>query len=273
MANAINGRPDMPSPEQPGVIGLDVGSRSIELVLLEGGQVVRQARLPTTFDPLAQCRRLLEGLLPARIVATGYGRKLLVENLRGHRVTAITEIQAYALGAHYLVPAARTVLDIGGQDTKAIALAETGKVVKFEMNDRCAAGTGKFLEFMATALQVPLEEFGPFALQADRRIQINSMCTVFAESEATSLMARGEKAANIALGLHLAIVQRTLGMLRRVGVAEPVLFAGGVAHNPCVTALLEEHLGLTVIVPNQPDMVGALGAALHGERSRRAKNL
>ena len=258
-------------PEQPGVIGLDVGSRSIELVLLEGGQVVRQARLPTTFDPLAQCRRLLEGLLPARIVATGYGRKLLVENLRGHRVTAITEIQAYALGAHYLVPAARTVLDIGGQDTKAIALSEAGKVVKFEMNDRCAAGTGKFLEFMATALQVPLEEFGAFALQADRRIQINSMCTVFAESEATSLMARGEKAANIALGLHLAIVQRTLGMLRRVGVAEPVLFAGGVAHNPCVKALLEEHLGLPVIVPDQPDMVGALGAALHGERSRRGK--
>lgn len=257
--------------EKPGIIGLDVGSRSIELVLLEGGQVVRQARLPTTFDPLAQCRRLLEGLTPARIVATGYGRKLLVENLLHHRVTAITEIQAYALGAHYLVPAARTVLDIGGQDTKAIALSEAGKVVKFEMNDRCAAGTGKFLEFMATALQVPLEEFGAFALQADRRIQINSMCTVFAESEATSLMARGEKAVNIALGLHLAIVQRTLGMLRRVGVAEPVLFAGGVAHNPCVKALLEEHLGLPVIVPDQPDMVGALGAALHGERSRRGQ--
>ncbi len=262
----------MSSPEEPGVVGLDVGSRSIELVLLEGGQVVRQAKLPTTFDPLAQCRRLLEGLPPARIVATGYGRKLLVENLKHRHVTAITEIQAYALGAHYLVPAARTVLDIGGQDTKAIALGEGGKVVKFEMNDRCAAGTGKFLEFMATALQVPLEEFGDFALKADRRIQINSMCTVFAESEATSLMARGEKAANIALGLHLAIVQRTLAMLRRVGVVEPVLFAGGVAHNPCVKALLEEHLGLPVIVPEQPDLVGALGAALHGERSHRGKS-
>ena len=109
-------------PEQSGIIGLDIGSRSIELVLLEGGRMVHQAKLPTTFDPLAQCRRLLEGLPPARIVATGYGRKLLVENFRGHRVTAITEIQAYALGARYLVPEARTVLDIGGQDTKAIAL-------------------------------------------------------------------------------------------------------------------------------------------------------
>jgi (R)-2-hydroxyacyl-CoA dehydratese activating ATPase len=255
------------------VAGIDVGSRSIELVLLEGGQVVRQAKLPTTFDPLAQCRRLLEGLPPARIVATGYGRKLLVENLRHHKVTAITEIQAYALGAYHLYPGVRTVLDIGGQDTKAISLSAAGKVVKFEMNDRCAAGTGKFLEFMATALQVPLEDFGGFALTADRRIQINSMCAVFAESEATSLMARGEKAANIALGLHLAIVQRTLSMLRRVGVAEPVLFAGGVAHNPCVHALLEEHLGLSVIVPDQPDLVGALGAALHWERSRQAKTV
>jgi predicted CoA-substrate-specific enzyme activase len=252
-------------------VGLDVGSRSIELVLLENGQVVHWARLPTTFDPLAQCRRLLEDLPPARIVATGYGRKLLVENPKRHRVTAITEIQAYARGAHHLNPEVRTVLDIGGQDTKAISLGEAGKVAKFEMNDRCAAGTGKFLEFMATALQVPLEEFGDFALKADKRIQINSMCTVFAESEATSLMARGESPANIAMGLHLAIVRRTLAMLRRVGVAAPVLFAGGVAHNPCVHALLEEHLSLPVIVPAQPDLVGALGAALQGDRDRRAK--
>ena len=122
----------------------------------------------------------------ARIVTTGYGRKLLLENLDHPEITAITEIQAYALGARHLFPGVRTILDIGGQDTKAIALTMDGKVAKFEMNDRCAAGTGKFLEFMATALQMPLEEFGDFALQADRRIQINSMCTVFAESEATS---------------------------------------------------------------------------------------
>jgi len=258
------------SPQDP-VAGIDIGSRSIELVLLEGGQVMRQAKLPTTFDPLAQCHRLLEGLPPARIVATGYGRKLLVENFSHHRVTAITEIQAYARGAYYLNPRVRTVLDIGGQDTKAISLGEAGQVVKFEMNDRCAAGTGKFLEFMATALQVPLEDFGSFALQAERRIQINSMCTVFAESEATSLMARGEPAANIALGLHLAVVQRTLAMLRRVGIGPPLLFAGGVAHNPCIRALLEEHLGLPVIVPVMPDLVGALGAALYGQQERLKK--
>lgn len=148
--------------------------------------MVRRDLLPTTFDPLAQCRRLLRHVQPVRVVATGYGRKLLAEANTDLEITTITEIQAYALGAGYLYPGARTILDIGGQDTKAIALGPGGKVIKFEMNDRCAAGTGKFLEFMALALQMPLEKFGGFALQADKKIQISSMCTVFAESEATS---------------------------------------------------------------------------------------
>jgi predicted CoA-substrate-specific enzyme activase len=250
----------------PLVAGLDIGSRSIELVLLQEGQVVHWDLLPTTFDPLGQCRSLLERVRAHRIVATGYGRKLLLTNLDHPEVTAITEIQAYALGARRLFPQVRTILDIGGQDTKAIALKADGRVAKFEMNDRCAAGTGKFLEFMAVALQVPLEQFGDFALKADRRLQISSMCTVFAESEATSLMARGETPANIAMGLHLAIVSRTVAMLQRVGVTPPVLFAGGVAHNPCIRLLLTESLGEAVLVPEQPDLVGALGAALHGEK-------
>jgi predicted CoA-substrate-specific enzyme activase len=255
------------------VAGIDIGSRSIELVILENGQVVESQRLPTTFDPLAQCRKILASLPPMPIIATGYGRKLILEELPDLKINAITEIQAYALGAHHLYPEARTVLDIGGQDTKVIALTPVGKVAKFEMNDRCAAGTGKFLEFMATALQVPLGEFGAFALQADKRIQINSMCTVFAESEATSLMARGEKAANIAIGLHLAIVQRTLAMLRRVSDTPPFLFAGGVAHNACMRALLAESLNQLLIIPEEPDMVGALGAALHGRREHLAQKV
>jgi predicted CoA-substrate-specific enzyme activase len=248
------------------VAGIDIGSRSIELVLLQEGEVIHWDLLPTTFDPLSQCRSLLDRVRAARIVTTGYGRKLLLENLNHSEITAITEIQAYALGARRLFPGVRTILDIGGQDTKAIALTMDGKVAKFEMNDRCAAGTGKFLEFMALALQVPLEKFGDFALQADRRIQISSMCTAFAESEATSLMARGESPANIGMGLHLAIVSRTVAMLRRVGVTPPVLLVGGVAHNSCIKSLLEESLGEPVLVPAQPDLVGALGAALYGEK-------
>jgi len=120
------------------------------------------------------------------------------------------------------------------------------------------------LEFMATALQMPLESFGDFALRADKRIQISSMCTVFAESEATSLMARGERPENIAMGLHLAIVQRTLSMLGRVGQEAPLVFAGGVAHNPCVRKLIEEEIKKPVMVPENPDLVGAMGAAIYG---------
>lgn len=249
------------------VAGIDIGSRSIELVVLKDGAIVHVAKVPTTFDPMAQCRKLLERARPSRMVATGYGRKLFADSDNGSRVETITEIQAYALGARHLFGEARTVLDIGGQDTKVILLAPTGKVAKFEMNDRCAAGTGKFLEFMATALQIPLESFGEFALKSDRRIQINSMCTVFAESEATSLMARGERPHNIAMGLHLAVAQRTLAMLRRVGMEFPLIFAGGVAHNLCIRMLLEEDLGQPLIVPENPDTVGALGAALYGSRS------
>jgi len=248
------------------VAGLDIGSRSIELALLEGERLVDWAKVPTTFDPWAQCRRLLQDVEVEMLVATGYGRKLVVEHLKERQVQAITEIQAYALGARHLAPETRTVLDIGGQDTKVITLTPDGKVAKFEMNDRCAAGTGKFLEFMALALHIPLEEFGGFALTAERRLQISSMCTVFAESEATSLMARGESPANIAMGLHLAIVQRTLAMLRRVGEKPPLLFAGGVAHNACVRTLLAEGLNQEIIVPANPDLVGALGAALYGRK-------
>lgn len=250
------------------VAGIDIGSRSIELVVLLDQKIVHQAKVPTTFDPLGQCKKLMENAKPSRMVATGYGRKLFADSSGEAQVETITEIQAYALGARHLFPEAQTILDIGGQDTKVILLTPAGRVAKFEMNDRCAAGTGKFLEFMATALQIPLESFGEFALASDRRIQINSMCTVFAESEATSLMARGEGPENIAMGLHLAIVQRTMAMLRRIGMESPLLFAGGVAHNPCIRMLLEELLGEPLIVLENPDMVGALGAALYGTRSR-----
>src|SRR5208283_896428 len=251
--------------EDQTVAGIDIGSRSIELVVLNSDGSFDQIKTQTTFDPLGQCRKLMEGINGCRVIATGYGRKLFAETFGRENVSTITEIQAYALGARFLYPEAKTVLDIGGQDTKVISLSEGGKVLKFEMNDRCAAGTEKIMEFMATALQIPLESFGEFALRSDRRIQISSMCTVFAESEATSLMARGERPENIAMGLHMAIAQRTVAMLRRVGNCTPLVFAGGVAHNPCVIRLLEEELGQPVIVPDKPDMVGALGAALYAE--------
>ena len=255
------------------VAGIDIGSRSIEVALLdnallEKGGSPQLLRADTTFDALGQSRKLLDGLDYDLLVATGYGRKLVAERIPAR---VITEIQAHALGARHHFPDCRAVLDIGGQDTKALSLGEDGGVTKFEMNDRCAAGTGKFLEFMAASLQIPLEQFGDFALEGQPGLEINSMCTVFAETEATSLMAQGKQPESIALGLHKAIIKRTVNMLNRVGLNQPLVFTGGVANNPCVLSLLASAIkaeeGTGLLIPENPDMVGALGAALHATDS------
>ena len=239
--------------------GIDIGSRTIEVVVMEDGRVVETRQSDSGFDPLKEALMLLDGAKRNRIMATGYGRHLLEVALDA---PTVTEIKAYAVGTLYLVPEARTILDIGGQDSKAISLNESGRVLKFEMNDRCAAGTGKFLEVMARALGFTIEEFGSQALKAGKDIQISSMCTVFAESEVTSLLAKGEDRLDIALGLHRSVVRRAAGMLKRVSVDGPIVFAGGVARNPCMHHLLEDALQADTIVPENPQMVGALGAAL-----------
>lgn len=245
------------------VSGIDVGSRTIKLVVFDTDEnsVVSTKKLETTYDPLGRCRRILDGIDGGRLVATGYGRKLVRDNFSAE---TITEIRAHVLGARRLFPECRAVLDIGGQDTKAIALDAAGGVRKFEMNDRCAAGTGKFLEFMATSFQVAVEQFGTFALSGEPGLSINSMCTVFAETEATSLMARGNKPEAIARALHLSVVKRSLSMLRRISTTGPLVFSGGVARNRCIIELIEMEMGHGLLVPEDPEMVGALGAALHG---------
>jgi predicted CoA-substrate-specific enzyme activase len=246
--------------------GIDIGSRTIEVVVMEDGRVVETRQSDSGFDPLKEALMLLDGTKRNRIMATGYGRHLLEVALDA---PTVTEIKAYAVGTLYLVPETRTILDIGGQDSKAISLNESGRVLKFEMNDRCAAGTGKFLEVMARALGFTIEEFGSQALKAGKDIQISSMCTVFAESEVTSLLAKGEDRLDIALGLHRSVVRRAAGMLKRVSVEGPMVFAGGVARNPCMHHLLEEALQARAIVPENPQMVGALGAALLAANGRQ----
>jgi predicted CoA-substrate-specific enzyme activase len=244
------------------VAGLDIGSRTIALVEWDGAQVTRAEVVDTGTDPLGNARALLEHCAYDRLVATGYGRHLAAERELAGEV--ISEIKAYGLGAHHLHPDAGTVLDIGGQDSKAIRLGPDGRVLRFEMNDRCAAGTGRFLENMAHTLGMAVDGFGPHALAAGgRAVRISSMCTVFAESEVVSLIARGEDSHRVALGLHQAIVDRVSGMVRRVGVRQRFVFAGGVAHNPCLHQLFAEALDVPITVPDQPQIVGALGAALH----------
>ncbi|HKI48232.1 MAG TPA: acyl-CoA dehydratase activase, partial [Desulfobacteria bacterium] len=245
--------------------GIDIGSRTIELVVVKNGDIITAKQTDTGFDPMARARELLTGIDFDRIMATGYGRNLFEISFDA---PTVTEIKAYGVGVSALIPAAGTILDIGGQDSKAIALNGMGAVKKFEMNDRCAAGTGKFLEIMARTLGFELEEFGLEALKADNYLHINSMCTVFAESEVTSLVARGEDRRSIALGLHQSVVRRAVGMIKRVSSEGPVVFAGGVAKNPCMRRLLEEALKQKVIVPEDPQMVGALGAALLSGRMK-----
>ncbi len=247
--------------------GLDVGSRTIALVVL-GDEVLDSAIIDTGTTPLQRCHHLLSGRSYQKLMVTGYGRYLVAPTLKGD---IVSEIGAYAAGASYLHPDCGTVIDIGGQDSKVILLSPAGTVHKFEMNDRCAAGTGKFLEVMANTLEVEIDKFGEFALGASKAIQINSLCTVFAESEVVSLIARGEEARAIALALHQAIAIRVSGMTRRVGVKEKVVFAGGVAQNECLHQLLSDRLGVEITVPREPQIVGALGAALLAKHGGKQK--
>ncbi len=246
--------------------GIDIGSRTIKLVVVEKGEIVAFFITDTTHDPLEQCKKLMDKVSFDKILATGYGRHFFETHFDA---PTVTEIKAFARGAKALFRGCRTILDIGGQDTKAIALDEKGNVVKFEMNDRCAAGTGMFLEVIAKTLGYDLEEFGKEALKADGNIQINSMCTVFAQSEVTSLLARRQKREDIARGIHMAILNRTLSLLKRVSTTPDFVFAGGVAKNPCIKHFLGDALGFELKVPEDPQMVGAYGAAMIAQESEK----
>jgi len=241
------------------IIGLDIGSRTVKRVILEDGVPVEHRVLPGTHDPLAVCEELLAGQEADRVAATGYGRRLFA----AHReAEVITEIRAVALGALHVHPAARSLLDIGGQDTKVISIRPDGQVGKFEMNDRCAAGTGRFLEVMATALAYSIDEFVCAGREAERSQAINAMCTVFAESEVISATARGVDRAEMARGLHEAVTRRALAMLRRIDLRDDVVFCGGGALNGCLRQFISEGLGREVHVPPEPQILAALGAAL-----------
>lgn len=239
--------------------GIDIGSRTVKLVVLEDGQIILSRRRENSFDPLAVCRELLEGVRYDRLIATGYGRYLAKQHLN---CEVITEIKAFALGARASFPHCRTILDIGGQDIKAISLDGNGGVRKFEMNDKCSAGTGRFLEIMAMVLGAQMSEFGNLALKAGRAEKINSTCTVFAESEIISMLSRRAMPEEIAMGIHQSVASKAKSMLGRVAVEDEVVFVGGVALNPCVVKMINESIGKTVHVPHDPQNVGAYGCAI-----------
>lgn len=241
-------------------LGIDIGSRFIKLALTENGKLLSHKKAETAFNPLEKCFELLGDMRAGRIIATGYGRHLL----EVHKdIKTITEIKAFAIGAKAMFPECRTIIDIGGQDTKVINLDEKGGVRKFEMNDRCAAGTGKFLEIMAKALGYSIEGFGLEPLNNYEELQISSMCTVFAESEVISLISRGVNRQDITLAIHRAIVNKVVSMLKRIHIEDDVVFGGGCANNRCLKNMLEQSIGRTLKVASSPEIIGALGAALY----------
>jgi len=241
------------------VAGIDIGSRTVKLAIIEDGRLVLSRKTLTSYNPLETARELIGDAVFDALTATGYGRHLI----KGHLdCPVISEIKAFSVGSRFFSQDCQSILDIGGQDTKAISLDREGNMRKFEMNDKCAAGTGRFLEVMATALGFSLEEFSQAALSAEKAIKINSTCTVFAESEVVSLTAKGVPRNEVALGIHKAIVSRSVGLLKKVAVPGTIFFAGGVARNACVRVLLEQEMGSPVFVPTDPQIVGAVGAAL-----------
>lgn len=190
-------------------------------------------------------------------MATGYGRRLVRQATRH-----VTEITCHARGVFAATGHGGTLLDVGGQDSKVIQVGADGRVLDFAMNDKCAAGTGRFLEHTAARLDVALDDLGPRACAAPAEQPISSTCTVFAESEIISLIAHGVPVDDILKGLHRSLVSRLVAMVRTLGVRPPLLLSGGVARNSAVRAMLEHDLGLPVVVPPQPQLMGAFGAAL-----------
>ena len=252
--------------------GVDAGSTYIKVAVLdEEKNLVGYERKNTGIDADGTSERMISAIAEANgiapdqiqaITATGYSRR----NIRKAHDT-VTEIKAHARGARWSAPVnvdIRTVIDIGGQDSKVIVLDETGETLNFAMNDKCAAGTGRFLESLARVLELNIEELGPTSLESTFPIAINSTCVVFAESEVVSLVAGSKKREDIAAGIHQALAKRIAGMARKAGVTSEILLTGGGGLNAGIADALEDALDMDIHVPEHPQLNGAIGAALVG---------
>ena len=250
------------------VMGIDSGSTSTNAVIMDRDRNIKAFAVVRTGAKSGQsAQKILEEVLEKAglkrediswIVSTGYGRVSIPfadEN--------VTEISCHGRGAHYFNPNVRTILDIGGQDSKAIHLSSTGEVTDFVMNDKCAAGTGRFLEMIARSLEMEIGELGPAALQSTENIEITSMCSVFAESEVISLIAQNKEKADIANGVCHSIANKSYSLMKRVGLDPEFMMTGGVAKNPGVVRAVEEKIGAKLYICPEPEIVGAVGAALY----------
>ena len=246
--------------------GIDIGSITTEVVIVDDDGKIKGYAIELTG---AESKKAMEkafaqalekaGLLKEnvrKVVATGYGRERANADLK------ITEITCHARGVSEIYKDARTVIDIGGQDSKAIRLDDKSRVINFQMNDKCAAGTGRFLEVMARALEVEVSEMGALERKSQKQLLVSSVCTVFTESEIVGLLARGEKREDIIRAVHNSVAERIYGLVSRVGIEPAIVASGGVAKNSGVIRALEEKIGMKLLVPDEPQIMGAYGAAL-----------
>ncbi len=253
----------------PFYAGLDLGSTTGKYVLIdENRKLIAWSVVPSQGGPDATAERAKAAALsmaglpadtkPVYLIATGYGR-----NNFGDKDEEISEISCHALGAHGLVPTAKTIVDIGGQDCKVILLNNNGRVVSFEMNDRCSAGTGRFFEVIIRVLGLSFDEFSEYALQSTKPCTISKQCSVFAESEVISLVNARVPLSDICAGVTDSIARRLRGMVLKVGMEEDVVLTGGCAQNKSLVAALEKHLRVKLMpLPQHPQIIGALGAAI-----------
>jgi predicted CoA-substrate-specific enzyme activase len=249
------------------VAGVDVGAATAKTVIFGDGGILGYSIIPTGYNVKIAAAKVTEEALEraktskdklVRIISTGYGR-----NAVDFANKSVTEIICHAKGANFLLPATRAIIDIGGQDSKAIEVDERGNVKDFVMNDKCAAGTGRFLEVMAEVLQVgSINNMGPISLESNEPCNISSTCTIFAETEVVSLRAEGRSQEDLVAGIHKAIASRVAVMAKKIRFKPKVLFTGGVAKNIGVKKALEEEIGLDILVMEEPQIIGALGAAL-----------
>jgi len=252
-------------------VGIDIGSITAKAAVLDQGQLKGTVVQGTGYDAKAAAEAGFQKVLTISgyeeqqvdfVVSTGYGRRSVY-----FADKSITEISCHAAGAHFANPHVKSVIDIGGQDSKVMTISPQGKVLDFAMNDKCAAGTGRFLEVMARALEVDLEKMGEISLKSDSPATISSLCTVFAESEVISLIAKGEKRENIVAGIHASIGARVVAMAGRLGLKSPVMMTGGVAKNIGLVRMLEEKLNMPVEISEHAQVLGAIGAALIAQQS------
>jgi predicted CoA-substrate-specific enzyme activase len=248
------------------VAGVDIGAATAKAVILNSQGALFFSVMPTGRSVAEAADAVMRKALGEAglsmgdvryVISTGYGRRAVAFANK-----AVTEIICHAAGVSSMLPQARTVIDVGGQDSKVIGLDDTGNVSGFVMNDKCAAGTGRFLEVMARVLEVDIDQMGPMSLLGEEPCRIGSTCTVFAETEMVSLRSEGKSSENILAGIHKAMAHRISIMGKSVGFRKEAVFTGGVARNVGMKKALEDEIGLEILLPQEPQIMGALGAAI-----------